>query len=117
MYEVEILNLKNNVKFTKKFNNRDKMRNFVRKVNYSNKLRLLMIVDNSYLYDQVCFIKDDIKTVKFTVAISEEIYDFYNDIAKKMKTGAEELMTFILVDTYKRHKKKNKKKYRIQVII
>jgi len=55
----------------------------------------------------------EIKTVEFTIAVSEEIYTFYEDVAYKMKKQPEEIMGFILVDTYKRYKKKHKKKYRI----
>jgi len=55
----------------------------------------------------------DIKTVEFTVCISEDVYTFYEDMAFKMKVKPEELMIFILLDTMKKYKKKNKKKYRI----
>lgn len=51
MYQVELLDLEKNIKFTKKFNNRDSMYKFVRKVNHSKKLKLLLILDNSYMYD------------------------------------------------------------------
>ncbi len=51
MYEVELLNLTSNKVFIKKFNSYDFMKKFVNKVNYSKKLKLLSITDNSYLYD------------------------------------------------------------------
>ena len=51
MYEVELLNLITNDIFIKKFNSYNLMKKFVHKVNFSNKLKLLSIIDNSYLYD------------------------------------------------------------------
>ncbi len=51
MYEVELLNLITNDIFIKKFNSYNLMKKFVNKVNFSNKLKLLSITDNSYLYD------------------------------------------------------------------
>lgn len=55
----------------------------------------------------------EIETVVFTIEVSEEIYSFYEDVAYKMKKLPEEIMGFILIDTYKRYKKKHKKKYKI----
>lgn len=51
MYEVEILDRRNNKIFIKKFFNTRDLAKFVRKVNYSKILTLLSITDNSYLYD------------------------------------------------------------------
>lgn len=51
MYEVEVLDLEKNIEFKKIFNDKKEMQRFVRKVNYSKKLKLLMVVNNSYLYD------------------------------------------------------------------
>lgn len=51
MYEVQLLNLEKNIEFTKIFNDKSKLTSFLNKVNYSKKLKLLMIVDNSYMYD------------------------------------------------------------------
>ena len=51
MYEVELLDLEKDKIFTKKFNDRNSMYKFVRKVNRSKKLKLLLILDNSYMYD------------------------------------------------------------------
>lgn len=51
MYEVELLDLKTNNVFIKKFNSYELMKKFVNRVNFSKKLKLLMIIDNSYLFD------------------------------------------------------------------
>ena len=51
IYEVELLNLRTNEVFTKCFNSYKSMKLFVNKVNFSKKLKLLSITDNSYLYD------------------------------------------------------------------
>ena len=51
MYVVELLDLEKDTIFTKKFNNKDSMYKFVRKVNHSKKLKLLLILDNSYMCD------------------------------------------------------------------
>lgn len=51
MYEVVVLNLKNNEEFTKMFFDRSLLDKFVNKVTHSSKLKLLSIIDNSYMYD------------------------------------------------------------------
>lgn len=51
MYEVELLNLKANERFTKKFWAKETLMKFLKKVEHSKKLKLLCITDNSYLYD------------------------------------------------------------------
>lgn len=51
MYEVRILNKKNNNEFTKTFKSKSKLVSFVKKVSYSKNLTLLSITDNSYLFD------------------------------------------------------------------
>lgn len=51
MYEVELLNLKTNKKFTKIFWSPYLMNNFIRKCKYSKKLKLIYVKDNSRYYD------------------------------------------------------------------
>lgn len=51
MFEVEVLDIENNNIFIKKFNDVFKAYKFVRKVNYSKKLKLLSVVNNSYMFD------------------------------------------------------------------
>lgn len=51
MYEVMLRNNKTQEEFTKVFWNKKEMTNFVRKVNKGKSLTLLMITDNSYMYD------------------------------------------------------------------
>lgn len=51
MYEVELLDLKHNERFTKKFWGKQTLIRFLKKVEHSKKLKLLCITDNSYLYD------------------------------------------------------------------
>ena len=51
MYEVELLDIEKDKRFTKRFNSRDSMYRFIRKVNHSKKIKLLLILDNSYMYD------------------------------------------------------------------
>ena len=51
MYEVEVLDIKRNKRFMKKFNDKINAYNFVRKVNYSKNLKLLCITDWSYMFD------------------------------------------------------------------
>lgn len=51
MYEVEVLNIKEKKLFKKIFWCRDRMDKFVNKVIHSDKLKLLTITNNSYLYD------------------------------------------------------------------
>lgn len=51
MFIVYIENLLNKKEIKKVFWNRDNMIKFVRKVNYSKKVRLLCVEDNSLLYD------------------------------------------------------------------
>lgn len=51
MYEVRILNKKNNNEFIKIFKIKSKLISFVKKVSYSKNLILLSITDNSYLFD------------------------------------------------------------------
>lgn len=51
MYEVEVYNTKDNRIFRKVFWSKDRMDKFINKVIHSNKLKLLMIINNSYLYD------------------------------------------------------------------
>ena len=51
MYEVRVLNKKNNNAFTKIFKSKSELIRFVKKVSYSKTLTLLSIMDNSYLFD------------------------------------------------------------------
>lgn len=51
LFEVKVLDLINNRVFIKKFNDSIQAYKFVRKVNYSKKLQLLSITDNSYFFD------------------------------------------------------------------
>lgn len=51
MYEVRVLNKKNNNAFTKIFKNKSKLISFVKKITFSKTLILLSITDNSYLFD------------------------------------------------------------------
>ena len=51
MYEVVLLNLSTNSKFTKVFNSIEKFTIFVNRVHYSNKLKILSIINNSYMFD------------------------------------------------------------------
>lgn len=51
MYEVKILNKKNNNEFTKTFKSKTKLISFVKKISYSKTLTLLSIMDNSYFFD------------------------------------------------------------------
>ena len=50
MYEVELLNLETNKTFKKVFWSLYLKDNFVRKVKYSKKLKVLCITDNSRIY-------------------------------------------------------------------
>lgn len=51
MYVVNVLNLNNNKKFEKVFWSNKLKNEFVRKCNYSNKVKILDILDYSHLYD------------------------------------------------------------------
>ncbi len=51
MYEVELLNLKTNEKFTKIFWNLNILKDFIRKCEYSKKVKVITITDNSMFYD------------------------------------------------------------------
>lgn len=51
MYEVHLLNIEKNIEFVKVFNDKRKLKAFVNKVRFSKKLKLLMIVNNEYLYE------------------------------------------------------------------
>jgi len=51
MYEVLLLNLNTNSKFTKIFFDYNNFNSFVKKTRKSCKLKILSIVDNSYMYD------------------------------------------------------------------
>ena len=51
MYEVEVYSIKDNRIFKRIFWSKDRMDKFVNKVVHSDKLRLLTITNNSYLYD------------------------------------------------------------------
>ena len=51
MFEIDVLNKKNNKRFVKKFNDSISAWQFVRKVKFSKDLELVCIIDNSYLFD------------------------------------------------------------------
>lgn len=51
MFEIIVLDLKNNNRFIKVFNDSIKAYKFVRKVNFSKNLKLLSIINNSYMFD------------------------------------------------------------------
>ena len=51
MFEVELLNLKTNQKFIKRFWEIKKKNNFINKCKYSKKVKILSILDWSHLYD------------------------------------------------------------------
>ena len=51
MFEVNVLDLNNNKRFTKVFNNRVKAFRFVKFVNNSKNLKLLCIINNCYMFD------------------------------------------------------------------
>lgn len=51
MFEIEVLDIEKNKRFTRIFNDSFNAYKFVRKVNYSKKLKLLCITDNSCYFD------------------------------------------------------------------
>ena len=51
MFEINVLDLKSNKRFTKVFNNSIKAWKFVRVVNNSKDLKLLCVINNSYMFD------------------------------------------------------------------
>ena len=51
MFEVDVLNLETNKRFTKIFNDSINAWKFVRKVNFSKKLQLICVTDYSYMFD------------------------------------------------------------------
>lgn len=51
MFEVDVLNLKNNKRFVRRFNDSISAWKFVRKVKFSKYLDLVCIIDNSYMFD------------------------------------------------------------------
>lgn len=51
MFEIELINLETNKRFTKIFWSEYLKRNFVRKCSYSKKVRIVSITDNSKFYD------------------------------------------------------------------
>ena len=51
MFEIELINLKTNKKFTKSFWPIKKKNDFIRKCKYSNKVKITEILDYSHLYN------------------------------------------------------------------
>ena len=51
MYEVVLFNIDTNKSFVKVFNSLEKLYDFVNKVNYSKKLKILSIINNSFMFD------------------------------------------------------------------
>lgn len=51
MFELKLLNLKNNTIFFKVFNDYLSAINFAKRCEYSKKIKLLSFIDNSYMYD------------------------------------------------------------------
>lgn len=51
MFEVELIDLETNKRFTKTFWNEFQMRNFVRKCKYSKKVKVIGITDNTKFFD------------------------------------------------------------------
>lgn len=51
MFEIELINLKTNQKFTKSFWSKKLKNNFINKCKYSKKVKVIGILDYSHLYD------------------------------------------------------------------
>lgn len=56
---------------------------------------------------------EDFKSVSITLDLDYDIYKFYEEYGRKLKLSAEELIGLFIVETCKKMKKKNKKKFRI----